>query len=95
MAHTETKSALAPELDRATRDELLRRYAHGHSLTRWRRLRARVKRGTWLAVVGGAKAVKRLLDIIQHDVRRLEILIDIMALLFWMLIFGFYWTNKK
>ena len=64
MAHTETKSALAPGLDRATRDELLRRYAHGHSLTRWRRLRARVKRGTWLAVVGGAKAVKRLLDIV-------------------------------
>ena len=29
------------------------------------------------------------------DVRRLEVLIDIMALLFWMLIFGFYWTNKK
>ena len=64
MAHTETKSALAPGLDRATRDELLRRYAHGHSLTRWRRLRARVKRATWLGVVGGAKAVKRLLDIV-------------------------------
>ncbi|MEQ1612793.1 MAG: hypothetical protein ABL904_08565 [Hyphomicrobiaceae bacterium] len=30
-----------------------------------------------------------------QDVRRLEVLIDIMALLFWMLIFGFYWTNKK
>ncbi len=30
-----------------------------------------------------------------HDVRRLEVLIDIMALLFWMLIFGFYWTNHK
>ena len=29
------------------------------------------------------------------DVRRLEVLIDVMALLFWMLIFGFYWTNRK
>lgn len=29
------------------------------------------------------------------DVRRLEVLIDLMALLFWMLIFAFYWTNKK
>jgi hypothetical protein len=29
------------------------------------------------------------------DLRRLEVLIDIMALLFWMLIFAFYWTNKK
>ncbi len=30
-----------------------------------------------------------------HDVRKLEVLIDIMAILFWMLIFGFYWTNHK
>jgi hypothetical protein len=29
------------------------------------------------------------------DVRRLEILLDLMALLFWMLVFAFYWTNKK
>jgi hypothetical protein len=29
------------------------------------------------------------------DLRRLEILIDVMALLFWMLIFGIYWANKK
>ena len=30
-----------------------------------------------------------------QDVRRLEVLIDVMALLFWMLIFAFYWTNHK
>jgi hypothetical protein len=29
------------------------------------------------------------------DLRRLEILIDGVALLFWMLIFGIYWANKK
>jgi hypothetical protein len=29
------------------------------------------------------------------DLRRLEILIDIVAVLFWMLVFGIYWTNKK
>jgi hypothetical protein len=30
-----------------------------------------------------------------HDLRRLEVLIDAMALLFWMLVFAFYWANKK
>ena len=29
------------------------------------------------------------------ELRRLEVLIDIVALLFWMLIFGIYWANKK
>jgi hypothetical protein len=29
------------------------------------------------------------------DLRRLEILIDVVAVLFWMLIFGIYWTNKE
>lgn len=30
-----------------------------------------------------------------QDVRRLEVLIDVSALLFWLLIFGFYWTNNE
>ena len=29
------------------------------------------------------------------DLRRLEVLLDVMALLFWMLVFAFYWANKK
>ena len=29
------------------------------------------------------------------DLRRLEVLLDGMALLFWMLVFAFYWANKK
>ena len=29
------------------------------------------------------------------DLRRLEVLLDAMALLFWMLVFAFYWANKK
>ena len=31
----------------------------------------------------------------SKELRQLEVLIDIMALLFWMLIFAFYWANKK
>jgi hypothetical protein len=29
------------------------------------------------------------------DLRRLEVLLDGMALLFWMLVFAFYWANKN
>lgn len=65
MAHGESRSIAPPAaLDRATREELLRRYAHGHPLTPWRRLRARFKGATWQLVVGGARAVKRLLDVV-------------------------------
>lgn len=51
-------------LDGASRDELLRRYARVGRLTFWWRLRARLKRLAWVAVVGGALAVKRLLDVV-------------------------------
>ncbi len=29
------------------------------------------------------------------DLRRLEVLLDMMALLFWLLVFAFYWANKN
>jgi hypothetical protein len=29
------------------------------------------------------------------DLRRLEVLIDVLAVMFWMLVFAIYWKNKK
>lgn len=33
--------------------------------------------------------------VMSKEVRQLEVLLDVMALLFWMLVFAFYWANKK
>lgn len=31
----------------------------------------------------------------SKELRQLDVLFDVMAVLFWMLIFGIYWTNRK
>jgi len=31
----------------------------------------------------------------SRELRQLEVLLDIAAILFWMLVFAFYWANKK
>ncbi len=31
----------------------------------------------------------------SKELRQLEVLLDLTAILFWMLVFAFYWTNKK
>lgn len=31
----------------------------------------------------------------SKELRQLEVLFDVMAILFWMLVFGIYWTSRK
>ena len=46
------------------REELLRRYATIGPMTPWRRFKFETKRLVWVAVIGGAHLLKRLVDIV-------------------------------
>jgi len=62
---TGPEAGLAIQRQKASefRDRLVNRYASVGRLGFWGRLRLALKRSIWLAVIGGARALKRLIDI--------------------------------
>lgn len=76
-----------------------------HTGTDWGRIMTRRKTRILWGLIGFCLLVGAVLSVGMlfgppewaraRDLRRLEALVDVMALLFWMLIFAFYWTNRK
>jgi len=52
--------------DEETRERILRRYASIKAGWRWRRATARLKQFAWIALISGASAAKRVIDMVAH-----------------------------